>query len=298
MIDWNQHLLRASRPLALSVLSLDQPLRRSVTLGLVALQALQDVESESSWTPVERRRAILLYAGVAAEPSQRTAEALIDAIGSGPGFAGGLPELVQLLPELVRCVDRLPNAHRDAIWRHAGRAAERRIAFVMRLRSDGQVVLRDMEELAGYCHVHRGINAELITDLLVVAEPRLAAVAPELKAIAASSAQGIGLVDYLDDVGAGGSCPICVSEPLARGHVLEMTRAGMQRAERYVQVLRDAGAPRDVIAFASLPLAWAKSRLHRVCCTEPEWTEPEGGRRPSRPPPPVLVRRHSGFGVS
>lgn len=111
-----------------------------------------------------------------------------------------------------------------------------------------------------------GIAAELITELLIADEPCLASVATDLHEMASSSAQALGLVDYLDIMSSDQRCPICVLEPLARDAVVAMTEAGMRRAERYVRVLREAGARRDVVAFAALPLAWAKSRLDKVQC--------------------------------
>ena len=210
MIDWKQHLPRASRPLAIAVLSLEEPLRQSVTLGIVALQTLQDLASVKSWSTIERRRALLLYFQLTVEPTERAATQLSEMLDSS---SGGSPVLVRHLSDLIRCIERLAPIERQAIWRHARHAAERRLAFVMRTRSDGQVVLRRVEEVAGFCEARRGIAAELITDLMVAAEPSLLEVAEELQAAASPSALGIGLVDYLDDLGPDGSCPMCVLEP-------------------------------------------------------------------------------------
>ena len=293
MNHWQQILSRTNRATALSVLSLDEPLRRSITLGLLTLQTLHEVEAMRPWPAVERRRAIQTFAELVEDPNHANALVTVATYGAQrSGTSHTLPTLVARLPELVECIEGLSEVDQRAIWRHAARAADRSLAYSMRARPDGHVVVRDREELAGYCHLHGGIAAELITDLLVAGEPSLAAVADDLRQIASSSAQAIGLMDYLDAEGADQPCPICVLAPLERGTILSMSQDGMQRAERYIGVLREAGARRQVVAFASLSLAWAKTRLDRV-----RWYE-DTSQEPPSTLPPAPRRRRTAFGLS
>jgi hypothetical protein len=293
MTHWQQILSRTNRATALSLLTLDEPLRRSVTLGLLTLQTLHEVEAMRPWPAVVRRRTIQTFAELVEDPTQANALATLATFGAQvSGTSDALPTLVNRLPELVASIEGLSEVDQRAIWCHADRAVDRSLAYAMRARPDGHVVVRDTEELAGYCHLHGGIAAELITDLIVAGEPSLAPVADDLRQIASSSAQGIGLVDYLDAEGAEQPCPICVLAPLERGTILTMSQDGMRRAERYISVLREAGARRQVVAFASLSLAWAKTRLDRV-----RWYEGASQQPPPTLPPTPRINR-TAFGLS
>jgi len=245
------------------VSSLDQPLRQHVTLGVLALQLLGEADSCQPSHPKVRRRTTAALAKLASHPHCDHARAVMTELGVVPP-ATGRASLLARLPDLVQAIEDLGTEPRAAIWHHVSRAAYRKMAFTMRTRPDGSVVVREAAELVGYCHLRQGIAAELITDLLIHAEPSLGGVAGRLWETASPGAQGIVLVDYLDADFAGIACPLCVREPLGRETVMDMTIEGVHRAAEYLAVLREAGASRCTVAFAALPVAWAKSRLDRL----------------------------------
>jgi hypothetical protein len=120
----------------------------------------------------------------------------------------------------------------------------------------------------------------------------LADAAPVLRESASSYSWGLGLVDYLDVEGAEHACTLRVQAPLDRSTIMRMSREGMRRAEHYVRVLRESGAGRPIVAFASLNLAWAKTRLDRV-----HDDEPARPRTPSTLPPSPRRQRRSVSGL-
>ncbi len=269
MTNWNQLLERTSQTLALSVSSLDEPLRKSVTRGLLALRMVDAIEDLHSWSPIERRRVLLGFSELVRKPSRSRAGSFLWSLSIAPQTAARSvpPSLILSLPDLVEAVDEIPTVEACAIWSHAARAAELTSAFAMRTRFHGEVVLRNADELAAYCQARSGVAGELVTELLIRHEPVLTPIADTLRSLAGDSARGVKLVDYLDTAGADGnsSCAIRVLEPLDRMTIVGFSKDGILKAQQYVRMMRDAGARRSVVAFASLPIAWAKGRLDRIC---------------------------------
>jgi phytoene/squalene synthetase len=268
MTNWNQLLERTNHTLALSVGFLDEPLRKSVTHGLLALRMVDTIEDLHP-SPIERRRALLGFSEFVRKPSRQLADSLLRSLSRGDRVPSTTAQraaapLVLSLPDLVDAVDELPVDEARAIWSHAARAAELTSAFAMRARSHGEVVLRNADELEVYCQARTGVAAELVTDLLVRHEPMLVPIADTLRSIAGDSAKGVTLVDYLDDEGVDSSYSICVLEPLDRVTIMAISKDGILQAQRYARMMRDAGARRSLVAFVSLPIAWAKCRLDRI----------------------------------
>lgn len=257
MNSWQNHLREASPTLAMSAESLEEPLRRIVTLGALTIHAIHAVEAAIPWPPLQLRRAVQQYVSLAQDPTVPRARRL----ASDAALKNDL--LIASLPHLVASIESLPEGYRLAIWHHAKRAAEQSLAFVLRTRADGQVVLTSPEELAHYCAARTGIITELLTDLILEKDPSLEPVADSLRALSAACGEVVGLIDCLDDADAQ-RCRAHLLDPSHRQHVIALARARMKHAERYVDALRAAGAPRDVTAFVSLPVAWAKLRLDRV----------------------------------
>ncbi len=280
MTDWNKLLAHVSPTLALSVAPLDPSLRRSITWATIAVKLSESFEESTPWPPASRRRALLSLAGFWKNPSREEANVLANAhrvhVGSGPGSA--CPILNQL-PDLVDGIVSLPESERAAILRHARCAAERSSAFAMRARPEGGVVVRSVEDLRAYCRARSGVVAEAITEMLVLHEPRLLPVADVLRSEAASAAEGIRLVDHLDTIELGSLPAIQVLSPLDKTSMLDLSREGLLHAERYVEALRKAGASRAVVAFAALPVAWARGRLERLQFVGPWEVDPAPARR-------------------
>ena len=284
MTDWNKLLARVSPTLALSVAPLDPSLRQSITWAAMAVKLAESFEESTPWPPASRRRALLSLAEFWEKPSGERARGLAGMHRVPLRWAAdgaqhrGCP-VVNHLTSLVDGIATLPEAERSAIWSHARRAAERSSAFAMRARPEGGVVVRSVEDLGAYCHARSGIVAEAITDVLILHEPRLLTVAGELRSEAAAAAQGIRLVDYLDMMDQGSCSRIHVRSPLDKTSILELSREGLGRAERYVAALRKAGSSRPVVAFAALPVAWARARLERLRWNGPWEADPTPARR-------------------
>jgi hypothetical protein len=285
MTDWNKLLAQVSPTLALSVEPLDPSLRQSITWATMAVKLVESFEQSTPWPPASRRKALLSLAAFCENPSREAAEALTSRLHATPmrwgadGAPGWEAHVVSELPRLVDGIASLPELERDTIWSHARRAADRSSAFSMRARPEGGVVVRSLEDLGAYCLARSGIVAEVITEVLVLHEPRLLPVADVLRSEAAAAAQGIRLIDYLDTVGHGACSLLHVLSPLDDTAILEVSREGLRRAERYVETMRETGASRPVVAFAALPVAWARSRLDRLRCIGPWEVDPAPTRR-------------------
>jgi phytoene/squalene synthetase len=285
MTDWNKLLARVSPTLALSLAPLDPSLRQSITWATMAVKLAESFEESTPWPPASRRRALLSLAEFWEAPSGEGAEALKSRLHSIPvrrgadGDRGWKAQIVARLPRLVDSIASLPEAERTTIWSHGRRAAERSSAFAMRARPEGGVVVRSVEDLDAYCGARSGVVAEVITEVLILHEPRLLLVADVLRSEAAAAARGIRLVDYLDTMEQGCCSLIHVRSPLDTPSILEVSREGLGRAERYVDAMRKAGASRPVVAFAALPVAWARGRLERLRWGGPWEVDPAPTRR-------------------
>ncbi len=242
-------------------------------MGVLALHALHEFEAIAPWPPLRRRKTVQAYAKLASDPSPASAQRLVAMMD-----AESHPRLSNL-PMLVERIGTMSAQRRRMIWHHAKQAAQRSLAYSLRARSNGHVLVRDAKELVGFCNSRMGIVTELTTEILLTYEPALTSVAEPLRDVAASPGQVVGLVDFLE--GDESSCPACALDPVERSRIRSLSWEQLTQAEMYLSILRRAGANREVLAFAALPLAWAKSRLDRIqCCEEGTSDEPQ---------PPALV---------
>jgi farnesyl-diphosphate farnesyltransferase len=110
-----------------------------------------------------------------------------------------------------------------------------------------------------------GIVGELLTDLFLLAEPRLEAVATELRANAALFGEGLQLVNVLKDrrhdLADGRSFVPSSVEPSA---LFALARHDLVHASHYVEALVRSGASRGTVAFTTLPLRLAGETLDRI----------------------------------
>jgi len=102
----------------------------------------------------------------------------------------------------------------------------------------------------------------MLTELFLLRVPGLAPAAEALRRRAAAFGEALQLVNILKDVTDdedGGRRWLPASVPAET--VFELARADLARAADYVAVLRRAGAPGGVVAFAELPRRLAERTL-------------------------------------
>jgi farnesyl-diphosphate farnesyltransferase len=131
---------------------------------------------------------------------------------------------------------------------------------VARADDDGRLRLESLEELQEYCYIVAGIVGELLTELFVLADPALEAVAGELRERAATFGEALQLVnivkDAADDREEGRRF---LPRSLERERVFALARADLDIAQEYTEAIRSVGGSPGIVAFTTLPvrLAWA-----------------------------------------
>jgi farnesyl-diphosphate farnesyltransferase len=130
---------------------------------------------------------------------------------------------------------------------------------------DGELRLRDVQDLQAYCYVVAGIVGELLTELFLRERPGLAPAAGRLRERARSFGEGLQLVNILKDSASDAvQGRIYLPDGVDRADVLALARRNLETAAEYVHTLQEAGAERGVVAFTALPVRLAHATLDRV----------------------------------
>lgn len=275
--DLEDLLLRTSRTFALSIPRLPEPLRREVTVAYLLFRIADTFEDAAGW-PTRRRLDALadfraLVEAVAASSGPIDAElhgraaalAASWTAGDLPSVHAGYLDLVGATPAVIEAHAVLAPSARATVARHTARTARGMAEFVSRHDPDGRLELEDLDDLRRYCYVVAGIVGELLTDLFVTAEPRLAPVAGTLRERAARFGEALQLVNILKDAAAdaGEGRRYLPAEP-GRGAVFTLARRDLGAAADYVRRLQEGGASSGLLAFTALPVELAWRTLERV----------------------------------
>lgn len=266
MSDWSEHLEKTSRTFALAIPLLPEPLRTEVTLAYLLFRVADTLEDASAWPAPERSRALRELATLVREPEPaRVASVTARWIELGPSDHPGYVALLEALPALLRDIRALGPRASVLIEQHAIRTIERMDAFVQRADDQGRIVLRSADDLQAYCYAVAGIVGELLTELFVLREQRLARVIDVMRENAAAFGEGLQLVniarDAADDAREGRAfIPMSVT----KSDVFSLAHKDLDRASVYVDALRCGGASAGVVAFVALPVALARATLDRV----------------------------------
>jgi len=268
-VDLEQLLIATSRTFALAIPLLPEPTRGEVTISYLLFRIADTFEDAASWPRAQRIAALQRFAALLERPGPLDPE-------TAAAVAGGWAEEVpceqpayrDLLAEVPAVLDAFfaldPNAV-ELIRHHTRRTAEGMAGFVARTGDDGELRLRDVADLQGYCYVVAGIVGELLTELFLRKRPELAPIAEDLRARSRPFGEGLQLVNILKDSASDATQGRrYLPEGVDRGGVMELARRDLDEAAEYVLALQQAGAERGLVAFNALPIRLAEATLDRI----------------------------------
>ncbi|NOK23590.1 squalene/phytoene synthase family protein [Corallococcus carmarthensis] len=255
-------LERTSRTFALAIPLLDEPLRREVGLGYLLLRVADTLEDAAPWTRDERRQALAAFESLLQETPGVDAGALSrEWLSRPPSENAGYLDLLASTPTLLASLDAIrPEA--GAILRHFVLKTVQGMGQVLAGASEGGLLqLGSLQSLRDYCYIVAGLVGELLTELFVL-DPRLAMYAPNLRSLAPLFGEGLQLVNILKDARQDRKeGRVWLPEGVQLQDVERLAGEDLIAAARYVRALHLAGAPRDVLAFTTMPLLLAQATL-------------------------------------
>jgi farnesyl-diphosphate farnesyltransferase len=264
--DLEELLIASSRTFALAIPHLPEPTRREVTIAYLLFRVADTFEDATSWPRSQRIEALERFGRLLDVPSHP------EIIEASCRWAAEVPceqpEYRQLLADLPFVLDSFFALSPEAIGlvrEHTRRTVRGMAGFVARTTDDGELRLRDVEDLQAYCYVVAGIVGELLTELFLLGRPRLARIAPRLRGYARAFGEGLQLVNILKDSAADANQGRrYLPDGVERGEVTALARRDLQTASEYVLALQEAGAERGLLAFNALPVRLAHATLDRI----------------------------------
>lgn len=265
-VDFHDLLVKTSRTFALSIPALEEPLRREVTLAYLLFRIADTFEDAHAWPPERRAAALAEFARLLENGDPQSTEAAVRRwLATRPTDHSGYLELLSATPAVLAACQALDPAHCSTIEAHCRRTCEGMIRFVAAADAGGRIALSDVAELRRYCYIVAGIVGELLTELFLVHEPRLADGAALLRERAASFGEALQLVNVLKDStadAAEGRRFLPAGTDLAP--IFALARADLDRAAEYVKALQERLGRHGIVAFTALPLLLARETLARV----------------------------------
>ena len=258
-------LERTSRTFALTIPLLGEPLRRQVTIAYLLFR-IADTLEDADLLGRDARLALLERFGellAVRDPHHSTIAIFVAECATARPTAN--PDYAELLHETAAVFDALHDVGRapaDAIRTHLGKTVARMSAFVKRADEKGSLALRDLTDLKDYCYAVAGIVGEMLTDLVILAEPRLVTARERLDADAKAFGEGLQLTNILKDAGADAKeGRTYVPRDVDRIEVFALAEEDLERAKRYTALLKKHGATRGTLAFHALPVRLAVATL-------------------------------------
>ncbi|MEM1180591.1 MAG: squalene/phytoene synthase family protein [Acidobacteriota bacterium] len=273
MADLDDLLTKTSRTFALSIPLLPQPTRLEVTLGYLLFRIADTFEDAKDWG-VDRKVAALnrfcdlLDLGCRkppGDPEVRRAleEAALEWADAAPIDHDGYQELLREVPAVLEVFFALDEPARRLIREHVVRTSIGMADYVTRTR-DGELELRDLEDLQHYCYIVAGIVGEMLTELFVLGRPELDAAADDLRRRARRCGEAQQLVNILKDSAFDADEGRSYLAGAERKKVFALARADLRTAAEYILLLQDSGTDRGLVAFNALPVLLAKEALDAV----------------------------------
>jgi farnesyl-diphosphate farnesyltransferase len=277
--DLEQLLIATSRTFALAIPLLPEPTRHQVTIAYLLFRIADTFEDAARWPRARRIEALATFERLllAPDPCATAATARVWA-AEVPCDQPGYRDLLAELPQVLDAFFALAPAAVELTREHTLRTSRGMAAFVSRTDDRGELRLRDLDDLRGYCYVVAGIVGELLTELFLLGEPALAPGAAALRERSRTFGEGLQLVNILKDSAADaveGRRYLPAAVP--RADVLALARANLCGAAEYVLLLQRLGARRGLVAFTALPVELARATLDRVEASGPgaKLTRPE-----------------------
>lgn len=264
MADFESLLERTSRTFALAIPMLPDRVVAPARLAYLLFRTADTLEDADCWHPARRIVALtdLGRAPHAPADARRLSRAWLT---DPPVMHAGYLELLAAFPELTAAIEQLLPEERSAIWGHWRQTVGRMADYQRRTGGDGVLRLKDIPDLRGYCYAVAGVVGELLTELFLLHAPSLTPAAGALRLLAPAFGEGLQLVNILKDRDADAAdgryylpanVPVCA--------VVEVAHADLRAARRYVDLLREQGAPSGIIGFTAMPVLLAEAALEEI----------------------------------
>jgi farnesyl-diphosphate farnesyltransferase len=260
-------LEETSRTFALAIPLLPEPTRLEVTVAYLLFRVADTFEDATQFWPATQRAEALQQFAELVRSGDRSALAQAQGswLGEPPSDHSGYLRLLRRADLVVRALDYLSPEARRVVAHHTGRTAVGMAAFVARSGEEGEVRLRDEEDLWAYCYVVAGIVGELLTDLFLLERAYPQAVAARLRSRAVAFGEGLQLVNILrDSAGDAGEGRHFLPDGISPETTFARAREDLVRAREYVLVLQEGQAPAGVVSFCASPVALAFATLDAV----------------------------------
>lgn len=253
-------LAKTSRTFAIAIPCLPHPANKEVTIAYLLFRIADTIEDGKNLSKAEKVAAFDAFYDLLDIQGASTSLDLPRPPIDDPDHAALLDE-VSLV---VNSAASLREPVRHAIIRRARATIAGMKRFVAQ-SPDGQPKITSVAELRDYCYVVAGIVGELLTDVFVFGATWLSSIRPVLDQHARAFGEGLQLVNILkdsDDDHDNGR--IFIPHEKTRPKLFELARQDLNRAEHYVQALKQADAPPGYIAFTEIPLRLAWRTLECV----------------------------------
>lgn len=261
MAHLDELLEKTSRTFALSIPLLPEPTRREVTVAYLIFRIADTFEDSTRWPRAERIGALEGFMELV-RTRDREAEVRMARRWARevPTDHDGYVQLLENVPFVLGQYHALRGEARVHIEEHIGRTARGMAGFVDRTGEDGELRLRDLDDLRNYCYTVAGIVGEMLTELFLLDRTELQPVAADLRERAAAFGEGLQLVNVLKDSSVDRrEGRVYLPPQVDRDQVFELARRDLEAAATYTRDLHEAGGDRGLVAFNALPiqLAWA-----------------------------------------
>jgi farnesyl-diphosphate farnesyltransferase len=266
MADLEQLLADSSRTFALTIPLLPDPTRREVTVAYLLFRVADTLEDSERWPPARRAEGL------------RSFQALLEHRGDGlerdafaqalradpPSHEAGYRALTDEFAAVLEALAALSPRAQEVIVRHLLVTA-RGMAEGLEDTSSAAFRLRSLAQLERYCYLVAGVVGEMLTELFLLASPRLGAAGATLRQHARSFGEGLQLTNILKDAGADAREERhFIPDQLSLPQLFLRARQDLADAGRYVAALVTARAPQGVVAFTALPVRLALDTLAEV----------------------------------
>lgn len=172
--------------------------------------------------------------------------------------------LIEDVPLVIAAFEELPADVRKVMSEHVIRSAEGMARYVA-MTEHGTLRLADIDQLHDYCYRVAGIVGEMCTEIFLLNTPQLAGSAAFLRARAAAFGEGLQLVNILKDRDSDrAEGRTYIPAEIDRAGIVTLARGALEAAIEYTLTLQSAGAPRGIVAFNALPVAFAEATLDRL----------------------------------
>ena len=260
------HLLQGcSRTFALTIPLLNEPTRCEVTVAYLLFRIADIFEDSTAWPREKKSAQLERLAAFLQDPAARSAQILSAAWRSDPPLP--FPSYLELLgefPAVMGAAQSLSPRAWDLVATHTCRTCLGMSSFVAR-EENGNLRLKDLDDLRRYCYAVAGIVGEMLTELFLLSSDSLRPIAAGLRRDAAAFGEALQLVNILKDRATdAGEGRYYLPENLERGEVFALARRDLATAADYSARLELAESDRGIVAFTALPVLLARATLDRV----------------------------------